>query len=95
MRQILPLTLLLAALPSYSAVFLPTLRHITEPVTDDSKTIAELCSRTDYDNNNLKIDLEYLTSNNDTINHTINRSINEFVCASGIFRRNGQNGCFF
>ena len=85
MRQILPLTLLLAALPSYSAVFLPTLRHITEPVTDDSKTIAELCSRTDYDNNNLKIDLEYLTSNNDTINHTMNRSINEFVCASGIF----------
>ena len=84
MRQTL-LTLLLAALPGYSADFLPTLRHITEPVTDTSKTIAELCNRTDYGNNNLKIDLEYLTSNNDTINRTINRSINEFVCASGIF----------
>lgn len=85
MRQTLPITLLLAALPAYSADFLPTLHRITEPVTDDSKTIAELCDRTDYDNNNLQIDLEYLASNNDTINHTINRSINEFVCASGIF----------
>jgi hypothetical protein len=81
MRQILPLALLFAALPSYSADFLPTLRHITEPVTDDSKTIAQLCNRTDYGNNNLQIDLEYLVSNNDAIN----RSINEFVCASGIF----------
>jgi hypothetical protein len=85
MRQTLPLTLLLVALPSYSADFLPTLHRITEPVTDDSKTIAELCDRTDYDNNNLQIDLEYLASNNDTINRTINRSINELVCASSIF----------
>ena len=73
MRQTLPITLLLAALPAYSADFLPTLHRITEPVTDDGKTIAELCDRTDYDNNNLKIDLEYLASNNNTINHTINR----------------------
>jgi hypothetical protein len=85
MRQTLPITLLLAALPAYSADFLPTLHRITEPVTDDGKTIAELCDQTDYDNNNLKIDLEYLASNNNTINHTINRSINEFVCASNIF----------